>query len=127
MFVFIYFSVWILCREITMIHGSELACSEKSNIVNKLKLLCDGLDTGKESGDYNTSVSASGFSASVSRPKYVVRGHIVRFDKVWSNIGNNYDLQSGVYTAPKDGAYHFSCSVMSGGNKAIRVSLWKIT
>lgn len=54
-----------------------------------------------------------------------MKGHIVRFDKVWSNIGNDYNPLSGVYTARKDGAYHFSCTVMSAGNKAIRVSLWK--
>ncbi|CAC5388806.1 unnamed protein product [Mytilus coruscus] len=125
MFVFNFFSVWILCREITITHGSELACSEKSNIVNKLKLLCDGLDTGKESGDRSTGVNVSGFSASVSRPKYVVRGHVVRFDKVWNNVGNNYDPQSGIYTAPKDGAYNFSCTVMSIVNKLIRVNLMK--
>ncbi|VDH99753.1 Hypothetical predicted protein [Mytilus galloprovincialis] len=105
-----------------MIHGSKLACPEKSSMVNKLKLLCDELDIGKESGDRST---ASGFSVSLSRAKYVVKGHIVRFDKVWSNIGNDYNPQSGVYTSPKNGVYHFSCTVMSAGKKAIRVSLWK--
>ena len=55
----------------------------------------------------------------------MVRGGIIRFDKVWSNIGNNYNQFSGVYTAPRDGAYHFSCTVMSHRNNAIRVNLWK--
>ncbi|XP_063431432.1 complement C1q-like protein 4 [Mytilus trossulus] len=100
MFVFIYLSVWILCREMTMIHGSKL-------------------------GDRSSDVSVSGFSASVRTGKYLVRGQIVRFDKVWSNIGNDYDPQSGIYTAPQGGAYHFSCTVMSSGNTVIRVSLMK--
>lgn len=65
------------------------------------------------------------FTASVSKRKYVVKGNIVRFDKVWSNVGNNYDPRSGVYTSPKDGAYHFSCTVMSQGKNGIRVNLWK--
>ncbi|CAC5379990.1 COL10A [Mytilus coruscus] len=105
--------------------GSKLACSEKTNIVNKLKLLCRAIGDSDNPGCPSTDAGVSVFTASVSKRRYVVKGNIVRFDKVWTNIGNNYDPRSGVYTTPKDGAYHFSCTVMSQGRNGIRVNLWK--
>ncbi|XP_071124093.1 complement C1q subcomponent subunit B-like [Mytilus edulis] len=126
LFVFFYLSSLIVCGEIHMILGSEFACSEKSKIVNKLKLLCSDMGAGANPGSPSTGAAGESlFTASVSKRKYVVKGNIVRFDKVWSNVGNNYDPRSGVYTSPKDGAFHFSCTVMSQGNNGIRVNLWK--
>lgn len=41
----------------------------------------------------------------------------IRFDKVWLNTGNGYDKNTGVFTAPRDGRYHLSATVMSSGKQ----------
>lgn len=50
---------------------------------------------------------------------------VVKFDKVWTNIGNGYDSSSGVFTAPRGGVYQFSCSAMTASNKTLRLHLMK--
>ncbi|XP_062599641.1 cerebellin-2-like [Saccostrea cucullata] len=40
----------------------------------------------------------------------------VIFDKVTLNEGNGYDKKTGVFTAPEDGVYTFSWTIMSAGS-----------
>ncbi|XP_071147178.1 complement C1q tumor necrosis factor-related protein 6-like [Mytilus edulis] len=49
---------------------------------------------------------------------------IVRFDKVWTNNLNAYDVNTGVFTAPIAGLYHFSAVVMSEAGKNLFLHLW---
>ncbi|XP_052081374.1 complement C1q tumor necrosis factor-related protein 6-like [Mytilus californianus] len=49
---------------------------------------------------------------------------IVRFDKVWTNNLNAYDVTTGVFTAPITGLYHFSAVVMSEAGKNLFLHLW---
>lgn len=40
-----------------------------------------------------------------------------KFDKIWSNIGNGYDSSTGIFTAPRQGVYHFSAHAVSAMSK----------
>ncbi|CAG2190030.1 Glutamine amidotransferase-like class 1 domain-containing protein 3A, mitochondrial,Glutamine amidotransferase-like class 1 domain-containing protein 3B, mitochondrial,ES1 protein homolog, mitochondrial [Mytilus edulis] len=67
----------------------------------------------------------SAFAASLTASKTLGHGEIVKFDKVWTNVNNDYDPITGVYTSPEPGVYQFSCSVMTQKDKQLRVYLWK--
>ncbi|CAC5396758.1 unnamed protein product [Mytilus coruscus] len=45
--------------------------------------------------------------------------YIFKFDKIEVNQGNNYKSETGVFTAPRNGLYHFSCTIQvnRAGNK----------
>jgi hypothetical protein len=55
----------------------------------------------------------------------LANNEVVKFDKVWTNIGNGYDSSSGVFTAPRGGVYQFSCSAMTASDKTLRLHLMK--
>ena len=65
------------------------------------------------------------FSASMTRSKTLETGEVLKFDKVWANIMNGYDPNTGVFTVPMDGIYQFSCTVMNQSGKTVYVHLWK--
>ncbi|VDI03006.1 Hypothetical predicted protein [Mytilus galloprovincialis] len=79
--------------------------------------------TGTGLSQHNKVFSA--FAASLTASKTLGNGEIVKFNKVWTNINNDYDQITGVYTAPQPGVYQFSCSVMTQNDKKLRVYLWK--
>ena len=47
------------------------------------------------------------------------------FDKVWTNVGNGYNPNTGKFTAPKSGLYQISGTVMSATGKKLHVYLFK--
>ena len=47
------------------------------------------------------------------------------FDKVWTNVGNGYNPNTGKFTAPKCGLYQISGTVMSTYGKKLHVYLFK--
>jgi hypothetical protein len=52
-------------------------------------------------------------------------GEIILFDKVWTNVGNGYNPNTGKFTAPKSGLYQISSTVMSPAGKLLHVYLFK--
>jgi hypothetical protein len=65
------------------------------------------------------------FSASRSKSKSLGPGEIILFDKVWTNVGNGYNPNTGKFTAPKSGLYQISGTVMSTSGKNVAVYLFK--
>lgn len=62
-------------------------------------------------------------TASLSNNYQVYADEIIKFDKVWVNIGDGYDPESGVFTAPKSGLYLVSNTIRSYG-KDFQQCLW---
>jgi hypothetical protein len=54
-----------------------------------------------------------------------VMGEIIVFNKVWTNVGNGYNPNTGKFTAPKGGLYQISGTVMSVSGKYLHVHLFK--
>ncbi|CAG2254789.1 NOA1 [Mytilus edulis] len=61
-------------------------------------------------GMANKAVPA--FAASLTHSATYSSGEIMKFDKVWTNIGSGYDPNTGVFTAPEAGVYQFACTIM---------------
>ncbi|CAC5426391.1 unnamed protein product [Mytilus coruscus] len=65
------------------------------------------------------------FSASLSKSQTLGSNTNVIFDKIWTNVRNGYNPHTGVFTVPRGGLYHISCTVMAASGKTLRVHLWK--
>lgn len=50
---------------------------------------------------------------------------VFKFDKVEVNQGNNYNPNTGVFTAPSGGLYHFSCTILLNGSGSAFFNLMK--
>ncbi|CAC5365378.1 unnamed protein product [Mytilus coruscus] len=53
------------------------------------------------------------FSAYTTKQQTITSNTNVKFEKVWTNIGNGYDPSTGIFTAPRQGGYHISAVVIS--------------
>ncbi|OPL32814.1 hypothetical protein AM593_07233, partial [Mytilus galloprovincialis] len=53
------------------------------------------------------------FSAYTTRQQAIASNTNIKFEKVWTNIGNGYNPSTGIFTAPRQGVYHISAVVMS--------------
>nr|CBX41704.1 putative C1q domain containing protein MgC1q55 [Mytilus galloprovincialis] len=65
------------------------------------------------------------FTASLSYTKNINDEEIVKFDKVWTNNGNYYDPNTGIFIAPREGLYQVSTTVMSVDGKTVYVHIWQ--
>ncbi|XP_076099259.1 complement C1q-like protein 3 isoform X2 [Mytilus galloprovincialis] len=59
------------------------------------------------------------FTASLSDVKNINAKEIVKFDKVWTNNGNHYNPNTGIFIAPREGLYHVSTTLMSVSGKTL--------
>ena len=48
---------------------------------------------------------------------------VVKFDKVTVNRGQGYNPSTGVFTAPRKGLYHISCSIMAYSSNNVHYQL----
>lgn len=57
----------------------------------------------------------------------IFKGHIIKFDRVVTNIGNCFSKITGVFTAPEEGEYQFEASFITGsyGRNFTHINLMK--
>nr|XP_022302661.1 complement C1q-like protein 4 [Crassostrea virginica] len=77
---------------------------------------------GKSNGQSNPAI---GFSAGISKDTYLGDDQAIKYDRVLTNVGNGYDKFSGHFTAPIEGLYVFSCTVMAEATGDLSVVLVK--
>ncbi|XP_052105931.1 complement C1q-like protein 3 [Mytilus californianus] len=65
------------------------------------------------------------FTASLSYTKNINDKEIVKFEKVWTNNGNHYDPNTGIFIASREGLYHVSTTVMSVEGKTVYANIWQ--
>ncbi|XP_052087204.1 uncharacterized protein LOC127724313 [Mytilus californianus] len=59
------------------------------------------------------------FSAYRSSSQRLSAGDIVKFDGVWTNVGNGYEPSTGIFKAPHPGLYHLTDVVMSDNGQIL--------
>ncbi|CAC5365379.1 C1QL [Mytilus coruscus] len=72
--------------------------------------------TARQQKDYETLMEKRtivAFSAYTTKPQTITSNTNIKFENVWTNIGNGYDPSTGIFTAPRQGVYHMSAVVMS--------------
>ncbi|CAC5425872.1 unnamed protein product [Mytilus coruscus] len=107
-----------------IVSGSCTPKLEKA-LLEDLRSMTMKIKGGIEEGMNQPDENFSAFAASLTASKTLGAGEIVKFNRVWTNTDNDYNPSTGIYTAPKPGVYHFSCSVMSQYDKTLRVFLCK--
>lgn len=51
--------------------------------------------------------------------------NVLKFDEVTTNIGQNYNPSTGVFTAQKEGVYQISCVIVSASRNPVHYWLYK--
>ncbi|CAC5365372.1 unnamed protein product [Mytilus coruscus] len=72
--------------------------------------------TARQQKDYEVSMekrTIMAFSAYTTNTQIISHYTNVKFEKIWTNIGNGYDPSTGIFTAPRQGIYHITAVVMS--------------
>ncbi|CAC5404596.1 COL8A [Mytilus coruscus] len=88
-----------------------------------MMLKLKGTENGGQ-GNKFTQKDTPAFTAYRNSVQTASANDIVKFDKLWTNTMNVYDVTTGVFTAPMPGLYHFSAVVMSVSGKDLFLHLW---
>ncbi|XP_063424844.1 complement C1q-like protein 3 [Mytilus trossulus] len=114
------FLVVAVCHVILVDGGCTFKCLMVENILEKLFK-----STGSDNCSHQKPKEIPAFSASMTNAKVLGATEIVKFDKIWTNNGNDYDPITGIFQAPFKGVYQFSFTVMSMRGKDLLVYLWQ--
>ncbi|CAG2185804.1 C1QL [Mytilus edulis] len=80
----------------------------------------------KQEKDYETLMekrTTVAFSAYTTNPQTITSNTNIKFEKIWTNIGNGYDPSTGIFTAPRQGVYHITAVVMSSNGNTLYLHL----
>ncbi|CAG2233470.1 C1QL [Mytilus edulis] len=96
--------------------GQETSCCSK--IGQAKSTLVDAITTLQRTnrllGETSSSISSTEVAFHARLKPYVTLGssQIVVFDQVITNIGQAYNPNTGIFTAPNDGIYFFACTFL---------------
>ncbi|CAG2236289.1 C1QL [Mytilus edulis] len=85
--------------------GDQQRSDQQDNIVKQLTRESRLLSA-------NPGVTTVAFHARLSKPETPAKHHTIIFDLINTNSGNGYNKFSGVFTAPVDGIYVFSYTIV---------------
>lgn len=63
------------------------------------------------------------FSAYTRNSQAITSYTNIKFEEVWTNIGNGYDSSTGIFTAPRQGVYHITAVIISVSGKRLHLHL----
>ncbi|VDI52053.1 Hypothetical predicted protein [Mytilus galloprovincialis] len=63
------------------------------------------------------------FSAYTTHSQVIYSNTNIKFEKVWTNIGNGYNPSTGIFTAPRQGVYQITAVVLSVSGKQLYLHL----
>lgn len=63
------------------------------------------------------------FSAYTTHSQAITSNTNVKFEQVWTNIGNGYDPSTGIFTAPCQGVYHITAVMMSVSGQRLQLTV----
>lgn len=64
------------------------------------------------------------FSAYRTSSQTFASGTKIVFNKVWTNVGNGYQASTGIFTAPREGLYHFTATIMSTSGGSLQLKIY---
>ncbi|XP_063427147.1 complement C1q-like protein 3 [Mytilus trossulus] len=102
-------------------------CSPKLDnaVVEDLLTMLIRYKGGSEFRNYRKLRDIPAFTASLSTSQNINAKDVVKFDKVWTNNGNHYDPNTGIFQAPREGLYHVSTTLMSAAGKLVYAHIWQ--
>ncbi|XP_063407291.1 complement C1q-like protein 4 [Mytilus trossulus] len=65
------------------------------------------------------------FFATLKATQNLGRKDVLKFSNVVTNIGSGYDVNTGIFRAPKTGVYEFSANFISNGDMWLEINLMK--
>ncbi|VDH97741.1 Hypothetical predicted protein [Mytilus galloprovincialis] len=107
---------------------STADCSPKLDnaVVEDLLTMLIKYKGGSEFRNYRKLRDIPAFTASVSTSQKRINAKgVVKFDKVWTNNGNHYDPNTGIFQAPREGLYYVSTTLMSASGKLVYAHIWQ--
>ncbi|XP_061178916.1 cerebellin-2-like [Saccostrea echinata] len=101
----------------------RILTEEVSNLKDGYEKLCETMPTERENTTKGNLNSAVGFSAILTKDTNLGDSQIVKYDNVITNYGDGYDKWTGIFTAPMEGLYVFSCTIMAYDKNSIHIQI----
>ncbi|VDI19079.1 Hypothetical predicted protein [Mytilus galloprovincialis] len=104
-------------EEDVKLYVDEVKQNVTLNITDDIKRIIDEVLQGKQ--------MKPAFFVTLKTNQNLGRNAVLKFTNVVTNIGSGYDVNTGIFRAPKTGVYEFSANFISNGNNWLEINLMK--